>query len=76
MLIQTKNTNYGLISVPDSNKLSFKAIYCSCGEQCLHVKQVQASSAAVCEHTEDTDAMPEELERLVKELPFISLPLW
>lgn len=46
------------------------------GEQCLHVKQVQAWPAAVCEHTEGTDAMPEELVRLVKKLPFICLPLW
>ena len=33
-------------------------------------------AAAVCEHTDDADAMPEELVRLVNELPFVSLPWW
>lgn len=35
-----------------------------------------AQHAAECERTGDTDAMPELLERLVIELPIISLPRW
>lgn len=38
--------------------------------------RVLVMHAVVCEHTEDTDAMPEELVRLVIELPIISLPRW